>query len=91
MPLNAEQERFFRLILTNTRIIAAALINGVVFFMVIVVFVLKGDANNGPLVHTYASLVMGGVALILSYVVPSMIGAPTVSYTHLTLPTNREV
>jgi hypothetical protein len=76
MQLHADQERFLRLILTNTRIIAAALINGVVFFLVIVVFVLKGEAKGGPLVNTYASLAVGGVALILSYVIPNLIGTP---------------
>ena len=64
------------MVLTNTRIIAAALINGVVFFMAIVVFMLKDEAKAGPLVNTYASLVVGCVALTLSFIIPNLIGSP---------------
>jgi hypothetical protein len=74
MPLNAEQERFQRAMLTNMRIISAALISGVIVFLVVVLFVIKSDPKPGSPLLTYMGLVFGALALVFAFIVPGLIG-----------------
>jgi hypothetical protein len=74
MQLNAAQAHFLRQILTNTRIITAALINGVIVFLIVVIFVMKGEAKPAPQVHTYLSFAIGIAALVLSRIIPNLVG-----------------
>jgi hypothetical protein len=75
MQLNAEQERFLRAMLTNMRIISAALISGVIVFLVVVLFVIKGDRQPGSPLLTYIGLAFGALALVFAFIVPGLIGS----------------
>jgi hypothetical protein len=75
MSLNAEQERFLRAMLTNMRIISAALISGVIVFMAVVLFVIKGDPQPGLPLLTYIGLGFGALALVFSFIVPGFMGS----------------
>ena len=74
MPLNAKQRQFLRSILANMRIIAAALISGVVVFLAVVLFVFTGDLPPGRPLHTYIALGAGVFALFFSFIIPALIG-----------------
>lgn len=74
MQFNAEQERFLRAMLTNMRIISAALISGVIVFLVVVLFVIKSDPQPGSPLLTYIGLGFGALALVFAFVIPGLIG-----------------
>lgn len=74
MLLNADQARFQRAMLTNMRIISAALISGVIAFLVVVLFVIKSALNPGSLLLTYLGLVVGALALVFAFIVPNLVG-----------------
>lgn len=74
MQLNTEQVRFLRAMLTNMRIISAALISGVVVFLVVVVFVIKKDPPQGLPLLTYVALAFGVLALVFAFIIPGFVG-----------------
>lgn len=74
MPLNAEQERFLRAMLTNMRIISAALISGVIVFLVVVLFIVEGDRQPGTPLLTYLGLAFGALGLVFAFIVPGFMG-----------------
>jgi branched-subunit amino acid transport protein len=74
MQLNVEQERFFRAMLTNMRILSAALISGVVVFLVVVLFIIKSDPKPGLPLLTYLGLAFGAVAVVFAFIIPGFIG-----------------
>jgi hypothetical protein len=75
MQFNADQQSFFRSILLNTRIISAALLSGVICFLIVVVFVIPGGAKNGLLLNTYAAFGIGLIALVISHIIPPLVGS----------------
>jgi hypothetical protein len=74
MPLNADQQRFLRAMLTNMRIISAALISGVVVFLAVVLFVMKSDPKPGSPLLTYIGLAFGAGALVFAFIIPGFVG-----------------
>lgn len=77
MQLNEDQEVFLRKSLLTMQIIAGALINGVVVFFVIAVFVLSPQVNNDPPLIAYIALGVGCLAVVMSFAIPNLIMAST--------------
>jgi hypothetical protein len=74
MQLNTEQVRFVRAMLTNMRIISAALISGVFVFLLVVLFVVKSDVQPGSPVLTYIGLGFGALGLVFAFIIPGFVG-----------------
>lgn len=57
------------------RIISAALISGVVVFLVVVLFVIKSDPVQGTPLITYLGLGVGALALVSAFILPGLVGS----------------
>jgi hypothetical protein len=77
MQLNEDQERFLKKSLVTMQIIAGALIQGVVIFLVVVVFFLPVPPNRLAVLNSYIGLGLALVAMAMSLVVPNIIVAST--------------
>jgi hypothetical protein len=77
MQLNEDQERFLKKSLVTMQIIAGALIQGVVIFLVVVVFFLPVPPNQLAVLNSYFGLGFALVAMAMSLVVPNVIVAST--------------
>lgn len=77
MQLNEDQERFLRKSLLTMQIIAGALIQGVVVFLVVVMFFLPVPPNRLAVLNSYIALGFALVAMVMSLVVPNIIVAST--------------
>lgn len=77
MQLNEDQERFLKKSLLTMQIIAGALIQGVVVFLVVVMFFLPVPPNRLAVLNSYIALGFALVAMVMSLVVPNIIVAST--------------
>jgi hypothetical protein len=76
MQLSDEQERFLKKSLLTMQIIAGALIQGVIIFLIVVVF-LPVPPNRLAVLNSYIGLGFALLAMMMSLVVPNIIMAST--------------